>query len=43
MNWVAFLPGEGESDRKRWIENRLQELAQIFAGSVGGFAVLDHH
>jgi hypothetical protein len=39
----AFLLGEGPNDRKLWIENRLQELAEIFAGSVGGFAILDNH
>jgi REP element-mobilizing transposase RayT len=39
----AFLLGEGDSDRKQWIENRLEELAQIFAVSVGGFTVLDNH
>ncbi|MDR3634131.1 MAG: hypothetical protein P4L84_10015 [Isosphaeraceae bacterium] len=39
----AFLLGEGADDRKLWIENRLQELAQIFAVAVGGFSVLDNH
>jgi REP element-mobilizing transposase RayT len=39
----AFLLGEGESDRKEWIERRLQELAEIFAISVGGFSVMDNH
>ena len=39
----AFLLVEGESDRKQWIENRLEELAQVFAVSVGGFTVLDNH
>src|SRR4051812_12717553 len=39
----AFLLGEGECDRKTWIENRLQELAEIFAISVAGFFVLDNH
>src|SRR5579872_688126 len=39
----AFLLAEGESDRKQWIENRLEELAEIFAVSVGGFTVLDNH
>ena len=39
----AFLLGEGPDDRKLWIEHRLQELAQIFAVAVGGFAVLDNH
>jgi hypothetical protein len=39
----AFLLGEGDCDRKAWIEQRLQELAEIFAVAVGGFAVLDNH
>ena len=43
----AFLLSEGNdgenSDRKAWIENRLQELADIFAISVGGFSVMDNH
>ena len=39
----AFLLGEGTHDRKGWIENRLEELAQIFAIAVGGFSVMDNH
>jgi hypothetical protein len=39
----ALLPGEGEHDRKEWIERRLQELVEIFAVAVGGFSVLDNH
>src|SRR5271154_4323420 len=39
----AFLLGEGEHERKLWIETRLQELAGIFAISVGGFSILDNH
>jgi REP element-mobilizing transposase RayT len=39
----AFLLGEGPHDRKEWIENRLEELAQIFAVAIGGFSVLDNH
>ena len=45
----AFLLGEGPLlgeeplNRKEWIERRLQELAEIFALSVGGFSVLDNH
>ena len=38
-----FLLGEGPHDRKGWIENRLEELAQIFAIAVGGFSVMDNH
>ncbi|MGO9464288.1 MAG: transposase [Isosphaeraceae bacterium] len=33
---------EGATDRKEWVENRLEELSQIFAITVGGFAVLDN-
>jgi hypothetical protein len=39
----AFLLKEGAFDRRAWIENRLEELAQIFAIAVGGFAILDNH
>ena len=43
----AFLLGEAEGEagagRKDWIELRLQELAKIFAVSVGGFSVMDNH
>ena len=39
----AFLLGEGTSNRREWIENRLEELAQIFAITVGGFSVLNNH
>ena len=38
----AFVLGEGENDRKVWIENRLRELAEIFSVAVAGFAILDH-
>jgi hypothetical protein len=40
----AFLLGEGDDlNRKGWIENRLEELAEIFAIGVGGFSVMDNH
>ncbi len=39
----AHLLGEGMSDRRDWLEKRIQELAQIFAVGVGGFSVLDNH
>jgi hypothetical protein len=39
----AFLLGEGLGNRKQWIENRLEELAEIFAIAVGGFSVMDNH
>jgi len=39
----ASLLGEGQDDRKAWIEQRLQELAQVFAVAVGGFSVMDNH
>ncbi len=35
--------GEGSSDRRVWIDNRLRELAEIFSVSVAGFSVLDNH
>ena len=31
------------SDRKTWLEKRIEELAQIFALGVGGFSVMDNH
>jgi putative transposase len=39
----AFLLGEGNHKRKEWIENRLEELSDIFAVAVGGFSVMDGH
>ena len=43
----AFLlsegPGEEPFNRKQWIERRLEELADIFAVSIGGFSVMDNH
>ena len=39
----AFLLAEGPDNRKEWIERRLEELAEIFAVSVGGFSVMDNH
>jgi hypothetical protein len=38
----AFLLGDRRHDRKKWIEYRLEELAEIFAVPVGGFSVLDN-
>jgi hypothetical protein len=37
------LLGEGDQNRKEWIESRLEELADIFAVAVGGFSVMDNH
>jgi len=37
------LLGEGASDRKIWIDNRLRDLSEIFSLAVGGFSVLDNH
>ena len=39
----ALLLGEGPGNRKQWIENRVEELAEIFAIAVGGFSVMDNH
>ncbi len=39
----AFLLREGDEDRQQWIENRIEELSQLFAIAVGGFSVLDNH
>jgi hypothetical protein len=39
----AFLLSEGPLDRRERIDRRLEELAQIFAISVGGFSVMHNH
>jgi hypothetical protein len=39
----ADLRAKVPEDREAWIEQRLQELAQIFAVGVGGFSVMDNH
>jgi hypothetical protein len=39
----AFLLEEGTTDRKKWIEDRIADLAQIFALAVGGFTVMNNH
>jgi hypothetical protein len=39
----AFLLGEGDDDRREWLENRLEELAEIFAVAVGGFSMMENH
>ena len=36
----AFLLGDGDHNRKQWLQDRLEELAEIFAVSVGGFSVM---
>ena len=36
----AFLLGEGDHNRKEWLEKRLEELSEIFAVAVGGFSVI---
>ncbi|MCA9200739.1 MAG: hypothetical protein KDA87_24540, partial [Planctomycetales bacterium] len=40
---AAFLMADGAQDRKQWVEDRLKVLADAFAISVGGFAVMDNH
>jgi hypothetical protein len=39
----ASLLGDGSTDRKAWLEDRIEELAQVFAIGVGGFSVMDNH
>jgi REP element-mobilizing transposase RayT len=39
----AFLLGEGDGNRKQWLEKRLEELGEIFALSLGGFSLMDNH
>ena len=33
----------GALKSREWLENRLEELAEIFAVAVGGFAVMHNH
>ena len=39
----ALLLANGDINRKQWIENRLQFLAEVFALDVAGYAILDNH
>jgi REP element-mobilizing transposase RayT len=39
----AFLMGVGYEHRKRWVEQRLEHLANNYAVSVAGFAIMDNH
>ncbi|MES2792362.1 MAG: transposase [Planctomycetota bacterium] len=39
----ALLCGENHAHRKQWIEDRLRELAGIFAIDVCGFSIMDNH
>jgi hypothetical protein len=39
----ASLLRNESSDRNAWLEDRIEELAQIFAVGVGGFSVMDNH
>lgn len=38
-----YLCGEGYGHRKQWLEDRLQELSQLFAVESCGYAFLDSH
>ncbi len=33
----------GDGNRKKWLENRLEELGEIFAVALGGFSLMDNH
>ena len=35
----AFLLADGLTNRNKWLENRIKELAEIFAVGIGGFSV----
>jgi hypothetical protein len=38
----AFLLSEGPLDRREWIENRVEQLVEIFAAAIVGFSVIDN-
>ena len=38
-----LLSEDGSPGRKDWIDQRLKELHEIFAISVGGFSIMDNH
>jgi hypothetical protein len=40
---LNLQPEEGPTNREEWIENRIEELAEIFAVGIGGFSVMDNH
>ena len=37
------MVGSCMRNNKKWIETRIEELAQIFAVGGGGFSVMDNH
>ena len=37
------VPLQRLTNRKAWIQNRLQELCEVFSISVAGFSILDNH
>ena len=39
----AILLAQGDTDRKQWIEQRLQFLSEVFGIAVAGFSILDNH
>ena len=39
----AFLAGDGFAHRKGWVEERLRQLAGVFAVDVAAFAVMSNH
>ncbi len=39
----AYLCGEGYEHRRQWIQDRLRELADLFAIEVAGYAVMSNH
>jgi REP element-mobilizing transposase RayT len=38
-----LLETDGLTNRKAWLQNRLQELCQLFSIAVAGFSILDNH
>ena len=43
INMFVGRPPDNYDRRKQWIQDRLKELADIFAVAVAGFSVMNNH